>query len=140
MITTLSKMGIVITFIVGRHGFHRCPTKNITQIWLFQLAFWTLNLAHFCSSVVWRIEISLNIFHFLTSQITASSWFMIDYSIFYFGSIDRDWSFIILHLPIILISHKGSKNSSDKPNSGVTSSHSIYRKCVISTVSVSTLS
>lgn len=102
-------------------------TENVIQKLLFQLAFWTLNLAHFCSSVVRKMEISLNIFHFLTSRIAASSWFMIECSIFYFDSTDRDWSFIILHLPIILISHKGSKSSSDKPNSGVTTSHSIYR-------------
>lgn len=56
---------------------------------------------------------------------------MIDYSIFYFGSIDRDWFFIILYFFNILISYKGFKNSLDKLNSGVIFSYSIYRKCVI---------
>lgn len=56
---------------------------------------------------------------------------MIDYSIFYFGSIDRDWFFIILYFFIILISYKGFKSSLDKLNSGVVLSYSIYRKCVI---------
>lgn len=52
----------------------------------------------------------------------------------------RDWSFISLHLPIILISHTISEASFDKLNSRVIIWYRIYRKCVICAVSVSMLS